>query len=63
MADESESDRIKKLQALCEQLDALRQQAEDICKDATAEIRRAQRSGQRERRSKTKKVKRDRRGR
>jgi hypothetical protein len=63
MADESESDRIKKLQALCEQLDALRQQAEEICKDATAEVRKARRSGQHERRSKTKKVKRERRDR
>ena len=56
-----ETDRIKKLKILCDQLDALREQAEEICQAATAEIRRARVASQRERRIKTKKVKRERR--
>jgi hypothetical protein len=61
MADQTDVDRIKRLQALCDQLDTLRKQANEICKHATTEIRRAKRSSQRERRNKTKRVKRDRR--
>jgi hypothetical protein len=47
---------------MCDQLDALRQQAEDICKLATAEIQEWNRKSLRERRSKSTKVKRERRG-
>lgn len=61
MSDETDAQRIRRLQALCNQVDTLRKQAEEICKDVTAEIRRSRRSAQRERRSKTKKVKRERR--
>jgi hypothetical protein len=60
---ETDAERIKRLQALCDQLEVLRKTANEICKEATSEIRRAQRSGQRERRNKAKKVKRDRRAR
>jgi hypothetical protein len=61
VAEESDSERIKRLQLLCDQLEALRKQADQICKDVTTEIRRAQTSGQHERRFKTRKVKSDRR--
>ena len=59
--DQADEKRIKRLKALCDQLDLLRKLAEEICADATAEIHRAERATQRERRNKTKKVKRDRR--
>jgi hypothetical protein len=61
VADEAESERIKRLQVLCEQLEALQEQAKTICKEATAEIRRAKLAGQLDRRMKTKKVRRERR--
>ena len=61
MADRTDSERIKALQDLCAQLDALQKQAAEICEKATAEIKRARRSSQRERRSKQSKVKNERR--
>jgi hypothetical protein len=59
-ADE-DAERIERLQILCEQLEILRAQADEICKSVTTEIRRARIAGQRERRTRNKKVKRDRR--
>ncbi len=56
VTDETESERIKRLQVLCDQLEALQKQADEICKNVTTEIRRAQTAGQRERRSRNKKV-------
>jgi hypothetical protein len=41
MAGESDAQRIKRLKALCDHVDALRQQAEEVCKEVTAEIRRS----------------------
>ena len=61
MTDRLAAARIKRMRVLCDQLDALRKQAEAICAETTKEIRRAEQSGQRERRNITKKVKRDRR--
>ena len=61
MADETDAERIKRLQQLCNQLETLRKQADQICKDVTAEIRRARTVGQPERRVKSKSVKRERR--
>jgi hypothetical protein len=46
---------------MCDQLDALRHQAEEICRLATTEIQEWNRKSLRERRSKSKKVKRERR--
>ena len=61
MAAKSDDERIKALQDLCAQLDALQKQAAEICAKATEEIDRSHRDSQRERRTKQKKVKRDRR--
>jgi hypothetical protein len=61
VADVSDSERIKRLQLLCDQLEALRKQADQICKTVTTEIHRARTSSQHERRFKTRKVKSDRR--
>ena len=61
MADETDAERIKRLQQLCDQLETLRKQADQICKDVTTEIRRARAAGQHERRVKSKSVKRERR--
>ena len=61
MGDRLAAARIKRMRQLCDQLDALRKQAEAICADTTKEIRRAEQSGQRERRNKTKKVRQERR--
>ncbi len=63
MVEKSDSQRIKDLKALCDQLDTLQRQADAICKAAAAEIRRAELASQRERRVKNKKVKQDRRAR
>jgi hypothetical protein len=51
MSDRAEMDRIRKLQELCEQLEILKKQAEEICKTASDEIRQARRSGFTERRT------------
>jgi uncharacterized protein Yka (UPF0111/DUF47 family) len=59
MSEETEAQRIKRLQELCNHLDTLRQQADEICKEVTAEIRRSRIKP--DRRSKRAKVKRDRR--
>ena len=61
MAERTDAQRIKGLQALCDQLDDLRKKAEEICRSATAEMDRARRANQPNRRTKAKKVKRDRR--
>jgi hypothetical protein len=61
VADKTDAERIKALQDLCAKLDALQKQAAEICDKATAEIERARRAGQHERRAKHKKVKRERR--
>lgn len=61
VAEETDAERIKRLQILCDQLETLRKQADQICRNVTMEIRRARAAGQHERRTKTKKVKRDRR--
>jgi hypothetical protein len=61
MAARTDAERIKALQDLCAKLDALQKQATEICEKATAEIERARRDDQRERRSKHKKVKHERR--
>lgn len=61
VADETDAERIRRLQILCDQLEVLRKQADQICKTVTTEIRRTRTAGQHERRKKTKKVKRDRR--
>ena len=59
MAGESDAQRIKRVKALCEHVDVLRQQAEEICKEVTAEIRRSRPKP--DRRAKRAKVARDRR--
>jgi len=59
--EESDSERIKRLQLLCDQLEELRKQADQICKTVTTEIRRAELAGQRERRIKSQRVKSERR--
>ena len=61
MHEESDLERIKRLQLLCDQLEALRKQAEKICKNVTTELRRAELAGQRERRSKSQRVQSERR--
>ena len=58
VAAETDAERIKRLQILCDQLEALRKQ---VCKAVTMEIRVARAAGQRERRVKTRKVKTERR--
>ena len=61
VASKTDAERIQALQDLCTKLDALQKQAAEICEKATAEIERARRNSQRERRSKDKKVKLERR--
>jgi hypothetical protein len=61
VAARTDAERVKALRELCDQLDVLRKQAEAICEKATAEMDRSRRADQRERRSKHKKVKRERR--
>jgi hypothetical protein len=61
MPDETDAERIERLQQLCDQLEALRKQADEICKNVTTEIHRARAAGQHERRVKSRKVKRERR--
>jgi hypothetical protein len=61
MAQRTDREHIKELQDLCEKLDALRQQAEELCKSATAQINRARKTSPIERRVKSKRVKRERR--
>jgi hypothetical protein len=61
VAADKDVERIERLQILCAQLELLREQADEICKSVTTEIRRARTAGQRERRVKNRKVKRDRR--
>jgi hypothetical protein len=47
---EDDSERIAKLKALCDQLDGLKKQADEICKAANLEIRRSRGSALTERR-------------
>jgi hypothetical protein len=51
MPERGEIERIRKLKELCEHLETLKKQAEEICKTATEELRKARRAGFRERRA------------
>ena len=47
---DDDSERIAKLKELCDQLDSLKKQADEICKTASREIRRSRSSALTERR-------------